>query len=286
MQPPAMFHGPPDDWGRLYAVPMTNAAESPRAAAFFDVDNTLLRGASLYFLARGLAKRHLVSARQILRYGWKQWKYLISGKERVQDLRFVTEATMAFIAGREVAMMQELVGSVIDEILLNKLWPGTLKIAQAHLQAGHEVWLVTAAPNDLARMLAARLGLTGGIGTCAEVVDGHYTGRLDGKPVHGREKAEMVSRLASSRGLDLSVCTAYSDSSNDIPMLTSVANAVAVNPDAALRREARRRGWLIVEYRRSRFWRDNTIPANPNVAVGAGFAAGFVAAALERDRHR
>lgn len=265
---------------------MDEGSQQPRAAAFFDLDNTLLRGASLYFMARGLAKRNLVSGRQILRYGWKQWKYLMSGKERVKDLKLVTEATMAFIAGREVAAMHDLIRSVIDEILLNKLWPGTLKIAQAHLSAGQEVWLVTAAPNELAQLLAERLGLTGGAGTRAEVVDGFYTGRLDGLPLHGKAKASMVQRIAEERGLDLAHCTAYSDSSNDLPMLSVVGNAVAVNPDTWLRREARRQGWLIIEYRRSRSWMDTGVPANPNVAVGAGFAAGLAAAALDKNRRK
>ena len=268
---------------------MTGAEQQPpRAAAFFDVDNTLIRGASLYQLARGFAARGLISGRQIAQYAWKQWKYLTSGKEHLKDLKFVTDATMEFAAGREVALMREVCSSVVDEMLLDKLWPSTMRIAKAHLQAGQEVWLVTAAPQELAEMLAERLGLTGGMGTRAEVVDGRYTGHIDGAPLHGGAKAEAVRRIAAERGLDLSVSTAYSDSANDLPMLSLVGAGVAVNPDAALRRIARKRGWIIVESRRSRFWHDNSLPANPTVAAGAGFAAGLAAAALEdiRDKTR
>lgn len=263
---------------------MSEAVDAPHSAAFVDVDNTLLRGASMYFLARGLARRKLVNWRQIVKAAWKQWKYLASGKEHVKDLRRVTDSTMAFVAGRNVAEMQDVVRSVVDEILLNKLWPGTLKIAQAHLARGQEVWLVTAAPNDLARLLAERLGFTGGVGTCAQVVEGRFTGHLDGAPMHGRAKADKVREIARDRGLDLASCTAYSDSANDVPMLTVVGNAVAVNPDAALRRYARKRDWLIVEYRRSRLLHGGRLPANPNVAVGYGIAAGLAAAAREKGR--
>lgn len=264
---------------------MTDEPQTPpKAAAFFDVDNTLIRGASLYHVARGLARRNLITGRQIMHYAWKQWKYLTSGKEHIKDLKFVTDATMEFVAGRDAALVNDVCREVVDDILINKLWPSTLKIAEAHLQMGQEVFLVTAAPNELAIMLAERIGLTGGMGTRAEVVDGRYTGHIEGSPLHGQSKAEAVRRIAEERGIDLSTSTAYSDSSNDLPMLNVVGNAVAVNPDAALRRLARRNGWLIIECRRSRFWHDNTVPSNPNAAVGAGIAAGLAAAALDKTR--
>ena len=264
---------------------MTNSeAPQRKSAAFFDVDNTLIRGASLYHVARGLARRDLISGRQIVHYAWKQWKYLTSGKEHVKDLKFVTEATMEFVAGRDAAVVLEVCREVVDDILMHKLWPSTLKLAESHLRAGQEVWLVTAAPNELAIILAERIGLTGGMGTRAEIVDGRYTGHIEDAPLHGRAKAEAVQRIAAARGLDLSTSTAYSDSSNDLPMLNVVGNAVPVNPDAALRRIARRKGWLMVECRRSRFWRDNSVPANPNAAVGAGIAAGLAQAAIDKTR--
>lgn len=263
---------------------MSEASSTPRVAAFFDVDNTLIRGASLYHLARGLAARGFITGRQIAHYAWKQWKYLTSGKEHVKDLKFVTDATMEFVAGREASLMQDICRTVVTEMLLHKLWPSTRKIAEAHLRAGQEVWLVTAAPNELATVLAERIGLTGGMGTRAEIVDGRYTGHIEGAPLHGEAKAAAVQRIAAERGIDLAQSIAYSDSSNDLPMLSVVGHAVAVNPDGALRRVARRNHWPIIEMRRSRFWRDNSVPANPNAAVGAGIAAGLAAAAFDKTR--
>ena len=255
-------------------------------AAFFDVDNTLMRGASMYHLARGMAKHGFFTGKQIRNFARKQLKYLASGKEHAKDLKFVTDATMEFVAGRNVSQIRAIGDEVIDEILLNKLWPGTLKMAQAHIAVGQEVWLVTASPNELADKLAKRVGLTGGLGTRAEEIDGVYTGRLDGPPLHGQAKADAVVALATARGIDLANSVAYSDSSNDLPLLSVVGSAVPVNPDRALRRHARRKQWPIVEFRRSRFWVEGPSPANPTVAAGAGIAAGLAALALTRKRDK
>ena len=255
-------------------------------AAFFDVDNTLMRGASMYHLARGMAKHGFFTGKQIRNFARKQLKYLASGKEHAKDLKFVTDATMEFVAGRNVSQIRAIGDEVIDAILLNKLWPGTLKMAQAHIAVGQEVWLVTASPNELADKLAKRVGLTGGLGTRAEEIDGVYTGRLDGPPLHGQAKADAVVALATARGIDLANSVAYSDSSNDLPLLSVVGSAVPVNPDRALRRHARRKQWPIVEFRRSRFWVEGPSPANPTVAAGAGIAAGLAALALTRKRDK
>ena len=97
---------------------------------------------------------------------------------------FVSDYVRKQLISLNQSELNEFIDEIIDEILLNKLWPGTLKMAQAHISMGQEVWLVTASPNELADKLAKRVGLTGGIGTRAEVVDGIYTGRLDGSPLH------------------------------------------------------------------------------------------------------
>ena len=97
-------------------------------------------------------------------------------------------------------MVSEIVGlgtEIFDEIMVDKLWPGTLALAQGHLDAGERVWLVTAAPVELATIMAQRLGFTGALGTVSEIVDGVYTGKLVGHPLHGPAKAEAVRALAA-----------------------------------------------------------------------------------------
>ena len=158
--------------------------------------------------------------------------------------------------------------------MARKLWPGTLALAQGHLDRGQRVWLVTATPVELASIIAERLGLTGALGTVSEIEHGVYTGKLVGAPLHGKAKAEAVRALAEREGLDLVRCTAYSDSANDVPMLSIVGRAVAVNPDGALRKHARAVGWEIHDYRRSRMNRRYYVPGMVAVAAAAGVGVG------------
>jgi phosphoserine phosphatase len=132
--------------------------------------------------------------------------------------------------------------------------------------------------------MADRLGLTGALGTISEIEDDLYTGRLVGDLLHGPAKAEAIIALAKREGLDLSRCTAYSDSSNDIPMLSLVGHAVAVNPDAALRREARRRNWEVRDFRTGRKAAKIAVPATLGAAAVLGVLIG--AAALRRRARR
>jgi HAD superfamily hydrolase (TIGR01490 family) len=164
--------------------------------------------------------------------------------------------------------------------MADRIWSGTLALAQMHLAAGQRVWLVTATPVELATIIARRLGLTGALGTVAETVDGVYTGRLVGDVLHGAAKAQAVRALAVRERLDLHRCTAYSDSANDIPMLSVVGTAVAVNPDPELREVARARGWEIQDFRAGRRVAKLGVPS----ALGLGVAAGAVVAGLAYHR--
>lgn len=240
-------------------------SHSTPGVAFFDVDNTLVRGASLFHFARGLAKYKFFTRRQIWQGAWKQTKFVALGREFHKDMRKVTEVALGFIEGRQESEIVHLSAEVVDSIVLRKLWQGTVEIAQQHIAAGHEVWLVTASPQHVASELARRLGLTGALGTRAEVVNGLFTGKLDGMPLHGAEKAKAVAALAEDRNLDLSRSVAYSDSINDLPLLQAAAHAVTVNPERRLRAFARTHHWPIVDYRRSRKLRHSTDYAFPSL---------------------
>ena len=115
-----------------------------------------------------------------------------------------------------------------------------------------EVWLVTAAPEDMATLLAKRLGFTGAIGSKAAIKDGVYTGEMNGPLLHGREKARALERIADEYNFDLSHCFAYSDSHNDLPLLETVGNPSVINPDAKLRIWATQEKWPIHDFRRAR----------------------------------
>jgi HAD superfamily hydrolase (TIGR01490 family) len=254
----------------------------PTAAAFFDVDNTMIRGASIYFFGKGMAGRGLITTGDLLRFGWEQAKFRVRGKEDLAAVAEARDKALGLVAGKSVTEIVAYGEEIYDELMERRIWSGTRALAQQHLDAGQRVWLVTATPVELARIIAKRLGLTGALGTVSEVQDGLYTGRLVGEPLHGPAKAEAVRALAEREGLDLSRCTAYSDSSNDVPMLSLVGHAVAINPDTALRAEARARGWVVKDFRTGRKAAKVGVPA----AAGAGALAGGVVAGLAlRRRH-
>jgi HAD superfamily hydrolase (TIGR01490 family) len=240
----------------------------PTSAAFFDVDNTIMQGASIFHLARGLHRRKFFTTRDILGAAYKQAYFRLMGVEDPEHVAQARNEALSFIAGHTVTELEELGSEIFDEAMAHRIWPGTRALAQLHLDQGQRVWLVTAAPIEIAREIAKRLGLTGAMGTVAEHVDGVYTGRLVGEMLHGPAKAEAVKALAAREGLDLSRCSAYSDSSNDLPLLNLVGDPCAVNPDSKLRHHAREHGWRIRDYRTGR------------KAARAGFLAAAVAGAV------
>lgn len=255
--------------------------QDPHAAAFFDIDNTLVRGASIFHLARGLAARRFFTASDVAEFAWQQVKFRVAGAEDLDDMASATDAALTFVAGHEVDEVVRLGEEIFDERIADKLYDGTVALARTHLAAGQRVWLVSAAPVELASIIARKLGFTGALGTVSEVTDGRYTGRLVGAPLHGPAKAEAVRALAAREDLDLARCSAYSDSSNDTPMLSVVGNPVAVNPDRALRTHARSLGWQVHDYRTGRKAAKVGVPTAVVVGLGAG-----VAAAVLSDRRR
>ena len=202
----------------------------------------------------------------------------VEDPEHVADAR---NSALSFIAGHTVTELEELGEEIFDEAMAHRIWPGTRALAQMHLDQGQRVWLVTAAPIEIAQIIARRLGLTGAMGTVAEHIDGVYTGRLVGDLLHGPAKGEAIKALAAREELDLAACSAYSDSFNDLPMLTMVGDPCAINPDARLRVRARAgggSGTTAPDARR---------PAGLLVGAVAGAVSGTVAAgvALRGRRH-
>ncbi len=246
----------------------------PEVAAFFDVDNTLMQGASIFHLARGLYRRRFFTKGEIAAAAWKQAKFRIVGTEDPDHVADAQASALAFIAGHTVLELEQLSEEIFDEAMAGRIWPGTRALAQLHLDQGQRVWLVTAAPIEIATIIARRLGLTGALGTVAEHVDGVYTGALVGEMLHGSAKAVAVKELADRFGLDLARCSAYSDSYNDLPMLNEVGDPCAINPDNRLREHARAHGWRIRDYRTGR----KAARAGVFAAGVAGAVAGSVAA--------
>src|SRR5699024_9179685 len=124
------------------------APQDLTAAAFFDVDNTMVHGASIIHFARGLAARDYIELADMAQFGWQQVKFRMTGKENSGDVASGKEKALAFIAGRDTAEFIRLGEEIYDDMIADKIWDGTLALAQRHLDAGQEVWLVTATPLD------------------------------------------------------------------------------------------------------------------------------------------
>lgn len=250
-------------------------------AAFFDLDNTIIRGASAFHLALALRRRRFFTARNLVRAMVHNVRYQLFG-ENLSQIDTIRRLALQVVAGHSVAEVTAVGEEVWDEVLSLRVYPGTRAILDGHLDQGHEVWVVTASPLEIGGLIARRLGATGALGTVAESVDGIYTGRLVGDMMHGAAKATAVRELAAQRGIDLEQSWAYSDSANDLPLLTVTGHAVAINADRRLRTHARTAGWPLHDFRaRRRAARRSGMAAS---AAGAAWLGSVALRALRRPR--
>jgi HAD superfamily hydrolase (TIGR01490 family) len=221
-----------------------SAATTPRQAAFFDLDKTLMAGSSGIFFARAAYESGMISRRRLARDAYENLRFRLRGStdDRADEVR---KRVGEMIADVPVRDLQRLSPRVLAGVL-PRLYPQMLERAYAHQDAGRLVYIVTAASQEMADLLAHVLAFDGGLGSRSEIVDGRYTGRAAG-PFNYREgKVLSMRELAASEGIDLEASYAYSDSESDLPMLRAVGHAVVVNPDADLRRIAQEEGWEIL----------------------------------------
>lgn len=218
--------------------------------AFFDVDNTLLRGASIFHVGKGAWRKRMITFRDILTFGWHQVRFVAVG-ENTNHLAYAKDRALELAGGHTVADVVALANEIYDRDIAPKLWPESVELTREHLRKGHEVWLITATPQIVAQVIADRLGLTGALGTLIDSVDGVFTGKLGGPVMHGDHKAVAADELVGEKGASLADCWAYSDSRNDFPLLTLVGNRVVVNPDKALLNHARSEDWAVLELKPS-----------------------------------
>ena len=229
---------------------MPNPAKPEKIeAAFFDVDNTLLRGSSMFLFGKAAFKRKFFSRQDFWTFAWHQMRFIARG-ETATSLQAIRDRALALVAGHSVTSLTDLTDEVYETYIKPKLWPETVRLAQRHIREGREVWLVTASPMEIAQAIAHHLGLTGGLGTSIARENGVLTGELEGVALHGKAKRKAVRKLAKERNISLKRSYAYSDSQNDLPMLTHVGHPVAVNPDKILKTHAKAAGWKILDFKR------------------------------------
>jgi HAD superfamily hydrolase (TIGR01490 family) len=253
----------------------TSSNGQPRGAAFFDLDKTLMAGSSGIHFARAAFESGMISRRRLARDVFENLRFRLRGStdERADDVR---RRVGQMIAGVRVRDLERLTPRVLSGVL-PRLYPQMLERAYAHQDAGLPVYILTAASQEMADLLALVLAFDGGIGSRSEVIDGRYTGRPAG-PFNYREgKVASMREVAAREGLDLDASYAYSDSESDLPMLRAVGRALVVNPDPVLRRVALQEGWEVIEL--DRLGRRLKVLA----ALGAGTAlASLGRLALER----
>jgi HAD superfamily hydrolase (TIGR01490 family) len=221
-----------------------------KAAAFFDLDRTLISGASVLPLGIAAWKQGLAQNAEVAAWVIDALRFKLLGDKGADDsAKTLRNDLLMRIAGVPVESMQILEADVTPN-LVSRVRPESRNLVAMHHSHDRDTWIVSASPQPLVEPLAASLGMTGAIGTKAEVIDGHYTGKLDGPFVYGEGKAAAVEKLASDRGYDLALSYAYSDSASDLPMLEVVGHPVAVNPDSELATVAHQRGWPVVIFAR------------------------------------
>jgi HAD superfamily hydrolase (TIGR01490 family) len=258
-------------------------SEKPSRAAFFDLDRTLIPGSSLFLLARGAYERDMFRVRDLLRFAHGQVMFQLRGESQ-GGMDMSRESTLGFVTGRSQGELIAMGREIVEERIIPRVYEDIVRVIEAHQQRGDLTFLVTAAPIELASQIADELGMTQAIGTVSEVDEaGYYTGRLAGDVMHGAAKAKAVAEVAAGYGIDLADCSAYSDSINDLPLLESVGDPHAVNPEHELKRIARVRGWRVHELRTRRKALLIGIPAG--VGGVALFATGLgIGIAIERRR--
>lgn len=220
---------------------------SGRAAAFFDLDKTLMAGSSGMQFARAAAAHGIVRRRQLVRWGRDHLRYRLRGASDAETGE-VLKAARAMITGLPAVEIDRL-GAEVMASILPRIYPQMLAELYAHQDAGRATFIVSAAGDNLVSALATVLGADGGIGTRYEVdSENRFTGRLDGPFVYGQGKVDAMQRFADQHGVEIESSYAYSDSASDLPMLRAVGHPVAVNPDAELAAVAAAEGWEVMRF--------------------------------------
>jgi HAD superfamily hydrolase (TIGR01490 family) len=263
---------------------------TPRAAAFFDLDKTVIAKSSTLAFSRPFYKGGLVNRRAVLKSSFAQFVYLLQGADE-DSMDRMRDYLKVLCAGWPVETVNAIVAETLHELIDPMVYAEAVALFDEHHAAGRDVVIVSSSGEEVVGPIGDMLGVDHVIATRMVVEDGKYTGEISFY-AYGEGKAVAMRELAEERDYDLAQCWAYSDSYTDRPMLEAVGNPVAVNPDKQLRRLAAEQGWRLREFRRPvrvRTTRMPTIPSPPGPPVayaGVAVAAGAVGLAWWAGRKR
>ena len=223
---------------------MTTAG--PRAAAFFDLDKTLIARSSTLAFSRPLYAGGLINRRAVLRAVYAHSLYLL-GRADHDQMERMREYLSSMVIGWDVKQVHDIVAETLLQIIEPVVHREAVTLIAEHHAAGRDVVVVSTSGAELVEPIAAMIEADMVIATRMTVRNGRYTGDIDFY-AYRENKAAAIRRLAAERGYDLAECYAYTDSATDVPMLEAVGHPFAVNPDRALRREAAERSWPVLVF--------------------------------------
>lgn len=218
-----------------------------KEAAFFDLDNTLIKGSSLFYFVKGLVQHGEVTKRSIAKLAYQHFQYKRTKTETDSAIQTTTQKVLEFVKGKTHLHLNNICQSVVEEFFPRIINPRVVEEVEKHKSEGRDTWIVTASPIEIAEIVSKKLGMNGGVGTVGEVINEKYSGKLDGNPLHGFSKAVKIRQLAALHAYDLENSYAYSDSINDLPLLASVGNPHIVNPNKELQILAEKNNWPILD---------------------------------------
>ena len=225
---------------------MASDGAAQGAAAFFDLDKTILAKSSTLAFTKKFYEGGLIKRPDALKAAYAQFVYLVSGADHDQ-MEQMRVYLSRLVNGWDVARVQEIVAETIDEIVDPIVYEEALELMDSHRAAGRDVVIISSSGTEVVEPIGDRLGVDLAIGTQLAVEDGHYTGEILFY-AYGEGKADAMRDLAEERGYDLADCYSYTDSHTDLPMLEIVGHPVATNPDNELRKIATERGWQILDF--------------------------------------
>lgn len=258
-----------------------------RPAAFFDLDKTVIAKSSALVFSRPLYRSGLINRRDVLRSAYAQFVYVLGGADHDQMER-MREYLSSLTVGWDAQQVREIVAEALQDAVEPIIYDEAATLIEEHHAAGRDVVIVSSSGQEIVEMIGGMLGADHSIGTRVAIEDGQYTGEIEFY-AYGDNKATAVRELAQKHNYDLAASFAYSDAATDVPMLETVGNPFAVNPDRALRKEAAERGWPVLVFSkpvalRQRF--PGGLPSKPTMAAvalgGAAAAAGLIWYAARR----
>lgn len=259
------------------AEPSGSPAPHGRVAAFFDLDKTIIASSSALAFSKPMLRHGLISRRAALKSAYAQFVFSLSGADEDRTERMRGEIS-ALCAGWDVEQVRAIVNETLHDIVDPLVYAEATELIASHQAQGHDVIVLSAAGEELVHPIASMLGIAHSVATRMEIIDGRYSGQVEFY-CYGEQKAIAAKQLAGDRGYDLAACSAYTDSSTDIPLLETVGKPHAVNPDRALRRVAVERGWPILTFTSPISLRSR-IPAPAATALAFGVGLGAVAAGM------